>query len=99
MRVFEHFEAFPTPCDGGTVTRSMRRVAHPTLYRFSAGGRVRERASERATLSTIQHLFHMFIVNISHGSGTRNIRRMCGEKCAPQSGLGFVVSCIFIAFQ
>ena len=38
MRVFEHCEACPAPCDGGAVTRSMRRVAHPTLYCFSAGG-------------------------------------------------------------
>ena len=29
----------------------------------------------------------------------RNIRRMCGEKCAPQSGLGFIVSCNFIVFK
>jgi hypothetical protein len=30
MRVFEHFEACPTPRGGGPVTRSMRRVAHAT---------------------------------------------------------------------
>ena len=34
MRVFEHCEAFPAPCGGGTVTRSMRRVANATLLRF-----------------------------------------------------------------
>ena len=34
MRVFEHVEACPTPCGGGTVTRSMRRVANATLLRF-----------------------------------------------------------------
>ena len=27
MRVFEHSEACPAPCGGGTVIRSMRRVA------------------------------------------------------------------------
>ena len=34
MRVFEHREACPAPCGGGTVTRSMRRVANATLLRF-----------------------------------------------------------------
>ena len=34
MRVFEHCEACPAPCGGGTVTRSMRRVANATLLRF-----------------------------------------------------------------
>ena len=34
LRVFEHFEACPAPCDGGTVPRSMRRVANATLLRF-----------------------------------------------------------------
>ena len=34
MRVFEHCEACSTPCGGGTVTRSMRRVANATLLRF-----------------------------------------------------------------
>ena len=40
MRVFEHCDACPAPYGGGTVTRSMRRVAHPMLYRvlFSGGG-------------------------------------------------------------
>ena len=41
MRVFEHCEACPAPCGGGAFTRSMRRVAHPTLYRLSAGARLR----------------------------------------------------------
>ena len=36
MRVLEHFEACPAPCGGGTVTRSMRRVANATLYRVLA---------------------------------------------------------------
>jgi hypothetical protein len=36
MRVFEHCEACFAPCGGGTVTRSMRRVAHPTRYRVLA---------------------------------------------------------------
>ena len=31
---FEHCEACPAPCGGGTVTRSMRRVANATLLRF-----------------------------------------------------------------
>ena len=43
MRVLEHSEAFFAPCGGGTATRSMRRLALPTLYRFSAGARVRLR--------------------------------------------------------
>ena len=34
MQVFEHCEACPTPSGGGTVTRSMRRVANATLLRF-----------------------------------------------------------------
>jgi hypothetical protein len=34
MQVFEHCEALPAPCGGGTVTRSMRRVANATLLRF-----------------------------------------------------------------
>ena len=34
MRVFEHCEACPAPRGGGTVTRSMRRVANATLLRF-----------------------------------------------------------------
>ena len=34
MRVFEHCEACPAPCGGGTVTRLMRRVANATLLRF-----------------------------------------------------------------
>ena len=34
MRVFEHCEACPAPYGGGTVTRSMRRVANATLLRF-----------------------------------------------------------------
>ena len=34
MRVFEHFEAFRAPRGGGTVTRSMRRVANATLLQF-----------------------------------------------------------------
>ena len=34
MLVFEHCEACPAPCGGGTVTRSMRRVANATLLRF-----------------------------------------------------------------
>ena len=34
MRVFEHCEACPVPCGGGTVVRSMRRVANATLLRF-----------------------------------------------------------------
>ena len=34
LRVFEHFEACPAPWGGGTVTRSMRRVANATLLRF-----------------------------------------------------------------
>ena len=41
MRVFEHCEAWPAPCGGGAVTRSMRRVAHPTFYRFRAGAGAR----------------------------------------------------------
>ena len=35
MRVFEHCEACPAPCGGGTLTRSMRRVANATLLRFN----------------------------------------------------------------
>ena len=31
---FEHFEACHTPWGGGALTRSMRRVAHPTPFRF-----------------------------------------------------------------
>ena len=34
MRVFEHCEACPAPCGGGTLTRSMRQVANATLLRF-----------------------------------------------------------------
>ena len=34
MRVFEHCEACPAPCGGGTVTRLMRRLANATLLRF-----------------------------------------------------------------
>ena len=34
MRVFEHCEAFLAPCGGGTLTRSMRRLANATLLRF-----------------------------------------------------------------
>ena len=34
MRVFERVEACTAPCGGGTVTRSMRRVANATLLRF-----------------------------------------------------------------
>ena len=34
LRVFEHFEACPAPCGGGTLTRSMRRLANATLLRF-----------------------------------------------------------------
>ena len=34
MRVFEHGEACPAPPGGGTVTRSMRRVANATLLRL-----------------------------------------------------------------
>jgi hypothetical protein len=34
MRVFEHCEVCSAPCGGGTVTRSMRRVANATLLRF-----------------------------------------------------------------
>jgi hypothetical protein len=34
MRVFEHCGACPAPCGGGTVTRSMRRVANATLLQF-----------------------------------------------------------------
>ena len=34
MRVFEHCEAWPAPYGGGTVIRSMRRVANATLVRF-----------------------------------------------------------------
>ena len=33
-RLFEHCEACTAPCCGGTVTRSMRRVANATLLRF-----------------------------------------------------------------
>ena len=36
MRVFEHCEAYLAPCGGVTVTRSMKRVANATRYRFSA---------------------------------------------------------------
>ena len=56
MRVFEHCEACPAPCGGGTVTRSMRRVAHPTLYRFSAGARVRACASDTAIATDIKYI-------------------------------------------
>ena len=34
MRVLEHCEACHALCGGGTVTRSMRRVANATLVRF-----------------------------------------------------------------
>ena len=34
MREFEQYETCPAPCGGGTVTRSMRRVANATLLRF-----------------------------------------------------------------
>ena len=41
MPVFEHCEACPAPRGGGTVTRSMRRVANATFYRFRAGAGAR----------------------------------------------------------
>ena len=46
MRLFEHCETCPAPCGGGTVTRSMRRVANATLLRF---GRYDEPPDSRGT--------------------------------------------------
>ena len=57
MRVFEHFEACHTPWGGGTLTRSMPRVAHPIPFRFdryneSRGSRHSDARSDREYLTT-----------------------------------------------
>ena len=49
LRVFEHFEACPAPCGGGTVTRSMRRVANATLLRFDRYDELPVRLAPRET--------------------------------------------------
>ena len=52
MQVFEHCEACPAPFGGGTLTRSMRRVANATLLRFD---RYDEPASELACVHESVH--------------------------------------------
>ena len=51
MLVFEHCEACPAPCGGGTVTRSMGRVANATLLRF---GRYDESPDSRTETPVIR---------------------------------------------
>ena len=52
MRVFEHCEACPKPWGGGTLTRSMRRVANATLIRFGRYNEPRDARSDNGYLTT-----------------------------------------------